>query len=335
MNDPEPESATTPAGADADEPWYSPFSEIGGLAAVSHAAAYRWATQIAAGRDLLDAGCGEGAGTAVLAAAGARSATGVDSSGELVRIAQLEHGDATGFLAGELEALPFADAAFDLVACFELDLLALDPEGALDQLQRVLAPGGVLLVSWDPHGESGGFEGRLRRRFQRVTTYAQRHCVGSLVDEAAEVESNGAGARPDASWLDSSAGPSRGVLAAAGDGELPAMQPAASLAGSGELERYDRALAAWEQRARHAEAEVAAIWWKVAVAREARKRVSDRLNELENQPLRRLGRVLRGKPGRIVVRDSRPDRERRAKGPPTGAQAPPPKPPGDELPPAG
>ena len=45
---------------------------------------YLWAAQVAAGRATLDLGCGDGSGTAILSAAGASPAVGVDASAEAV-----------------------------------------------------------------------------------------------------------------------------------------------------------------------------------------------------------------------------------------------------------
>jgi hypothetical protein len=51
--------------------------------------------------------------------------------------------------------------------------------------------------------------------------------------------------------------------------------------------------AAWEERARGAEAELAAVRWELYIVREAWRAVLDRLVELEERPLRRLARRLR------------------------------------------
>ena len=55
-----------------------PDLQRGELIYAEHLARYFLASQLAAGRRVLDAGCGEGYGTAILAAAGAASVVGVD-----------------------------------------------------------------------------------------------------------------------------------------------------------------------------------------------------------------------------------------------------------------
>jgi len=50
-------------------------------------------------------------------------------------------------VAGSLTALPFADASFHLVLCSEVLEHIEDDESALDELRRVLVPGGWLLIT--------------------------------------------------------------------------------------------------------------------------------------------------------------------------------------------
>ena len=88
-----------------------------------HLARYRFADRIAAGMGhsprVLDAGCGSGYGTAELRHAG--SVTGTDVSVEAVDYARRHFARAhVLFLQAACEALPFSDAAFDLVTIFEV-----------------------------------------------------------------------------------------------------------------------------------------------------------------------------------------------------------------------
>ena len=57
-----------------------------------HLARYFLASQLAAGRRVLDAGCGEGYGTALLAAAGAASVVGVDVDEPTIEHARERYG---------------------------------------------------------------------------------------------------------------------------------------------------------------------------------------------------------------------------------------------------
>lgn len=118
--------------------------------AYEHWHRYAFARALAPGRRVLDAACGEGYGSALLAAAGARDVLGVDIGAEAVAHARaryghvprlrFEQGDATA-----LEALP--DAGFELIVSFETLEHVAAQERLLDGFVRLLAPGGVLLLS--------------------------------------------------------------------------------------------------------------------------------------------------------------------------------------------
>ncbi len=92
-----------------------------------------------AGKRLLDAGCGTGRR---LHGADASFATGIDASFEMLR-----SGKAERVAAADLLALPFAPASFDVVWCrLVLGHLPRLQDG-YDELARVCAPDGELLVS--------------------------------------------------------------------------------------------------------------------------------------------------------------------------------------------
>jgi hypothetical protein len=88
---------------------------------------------------------------------------------------------------------------------------------------------------------------------------------------------------------------------AAGDGPLPALDPQASFEEIAGLQALVDAVSRWEERARGAEAEVAAMRWEVRIAGEKLTALVQRLLELENAPARRIGRRLRGKPARYAA----------------------------------
>jgi len=102
----------------------------------------------AAGRPTraLDLACGTGDITFALAARGAR-AIGLDVTHRMLQLADAKQAGArrAAFLTGDMMALPFADAQFDLVtAGYGLrNVPRLEP--AIDEIARVLRPGGLLL----------------------------------------------------------------------------------------------------------------------------------------------------------------------------------------------
>jgi SAM-dependent methyltransferase len=96
----------------------------------------------------LDAACGTGRHAEFLASLGCET-TGVDQSPAMLEVARQKL-PAVRFEEGDLAALPFDDAVFDLAVC-SLALCHLhDPAPALSELARVLRPGGRLVIS-DPH----------------------------------------------------------------------------------------------------------------------------------------------------------------------------------------
>ncbi|MDR3592139.1 MAG: class I SAM-dependent methyltransferase [Negativicutes bacterium] len=97
----------------------------------------------------LDIGCGTGIYTNELCQAGAR-VVGVDISPEMLAIAadkNRQHGDTVSFLAADAAALPFADESFDLVTSISAMEFYEKPRESLQEMYRVLRPGGHMLVA--------------------------------------------------------------------------------------------------------------------------------------------------------------------------------------------
>ena len=108
------------------------------------------ALELTANDRLLDVGCGTGQASR-RAATFARSVVGVDLSAEMLREATLlaGHVDGVTFMRADAEALPFADASFTAVLCTNSLHHYPDPARALEEMARVLEPGGRLVVG-DP-----------------------------------------------------------------------------------------------------------------------------------------------------------------------------------------
>jgi SAM-dependent methyltransferase len=111
-----------------------------------HLAAYRFAATRAAGLRVLDVGCGEGYGAALLAGIAAQ-VVGVDRA-EATRVAAARHTRPNlTFRALDLAALDGLDARFDLVVSFQVIEHLPDPAGFLAALARRTAAGGALVVT--------------------------------------------------------------------------------------------------------------------------------------------------------------------------------------------
>jgi SAM-dependent methyltransferase len=74
----------------------------------------------------------------------------VDAAADAIEALATEGARATH---GDLAALPFANEAFDLVAAFDVIEHVADGDTALDELARVLRPGGTLVASVPLHPE--------------------------------------------------------------------------------------------------------------------------------------------------------------------------------------
>ncbi|MCS7051457.1 MAG: class I SAM-dependent methyltransferase [Thermomicrobium sp.] len=113
-------------------------------------AAYRWASDRAAGLRALDVGCGEGYGTAALAQR-SRLVIGMDTDETTLRTARRRYpSDNLFWLRGAADALPIRDQQVDLVCCFQVLEHLARPERFLHEVRRVLAPGGLFLLT-TPH----------------------------------------------------------------------------------------------------------------------------------------------------------------------------------------
>jgi ubiquinone/menaquinone biosynthesis C-methylase UbiE len=116
-----------------------------------HMARYAFAARLAHGRRVLDAGCGTGYGVNELAGSAAWI-VGADIAREATDYAKAHVGNNTSrlqasFVQASVTALPFSNGAFDLVTAFEvIEHLAAWRE-LLSEARRVLAPGGLFLVS--------------------------------------------------------------------------------------------------------------------------------------------------------------------------------------------
>jgi SAM-dependent methyltransferase len=102
---------------------------------------------LARGLTVLDAACGEGYGSFLLAAT-AREVVGIDIAAQAVAHAQARYrAPNLRFVEGSCTALPLADGSIDLVVSFEtIEHLAAQAQ-MLAEFRRVLAPGGVLVLS--------------------------------------------------------------------------------------------------------------------------------------------------------------------------------------------
>jgi SAM-dependent methyltransferase len=120
------------------------------------------AMHVRPGEMVLDVACGTGNATIPAARAGA-DVTGLDLTPQLLAVAARradEAGVAITWVEGDAEDLPFDDGSFDVVLSSFGCMFAPRHEVVVDELVRVLRPGGRLaLVAWTPEGAIGDFFG--------------------------------------------------------------------------------------------------------------------------------------------------------------------------------
>ncbi|HET8898001.1 MAG TPA: class I SAM-dependent methyltransferase [Rhodanobacteraceae bacterium] len=204
---------------------------------------YAFARALAAGKRVLDAACGEGYGSALLAEVAAE-VTGVDISADAITHATARYGSARGlsFRQGDATALDeLPSASFDLITSFEtLEHLSAQ-DAMLAGFARLLAPGGVLLVSSpdkaeysDKRGFDNAFHVRelyrdefdalLSRHFRQHRLYGQKLLFQSVLWE---LESAGHGVaattEADGRLCDGLAYPPLYFIAVCGQDALPAL----------------------------------------------------------------------------------------------------------------
>jgi SAM-dependent methyltransferase len=244
---------STPTGERFDPPLMH-----GHLIEAEHLARYAWATQFASGRRVLDAACGVAYGTAMLAAGGAGEVVGIDLDESVIATVSAGAPPGTTFEVADLRKLPFGDDEFGLVVCFEAIEHVPDPELVLDELARVLEPGGLLLVSTpnrDVYTPGNPFhlreltpnelEDELGKRFGSVALRRQHTWIASGIfdDEAFRASSHEAieGIEVRKSSQDEP-GRETYTLGLASDGELPVGMGLLSLTADADLRDWSSRL---------------------------------------------------------------------------------------------
>jgi ubiquinone/menaquinone biosynthesis C-methylase UbiE len=107
------------------------------------------------GDTVLDLGTGSGYALRALRERSIGRGYGIDASSEMVRnAADYTDDDAIGFLRGNFETLPFASNSIDHAFSMEAIYYAEDVVGVLEELHRVLRPGGTFYCAVDFYEEN-------------------------------------------------------------------------------------------------------------------------------------------------------------------------------------
>ena len=115
--------------------------------AYEHWHRYAWASALVKGKAVLDAACGEGYGSALLAQSAA-SVIGVDVDADTIAHARQRYArEGLRFECSDCLQLPLADDSVDVVVSFETLEHLSDHDGLLREFQRVLKSDGLLVLS--------------------------------------------------------------------------------------------------------------------------------------------------------------------------------------------
>jgi SAM-dependent methyltransferase len=233
---------------------FVPDKDTGRLIEAEHLARYRWAAQAAAGRRVLDAGCGTGYGAKLLAEAGAHEVVGVDLAAGVLEAVAPSMPEQVRLEAGDLRQLSYEAGSFELIVCFEVIEHFEEPLVVLDELVRVLGQNGVLLISspnrgvfpaGNPHHhhefEPQELHEALCARLRNVRLVRQNDYLLSAALLDASVLARD-GATLDGIRLDKLVGEEVGrelyTLAVAGNGPLPDLDQLGVLTGTLEFREW-------------------------------------------------------------------------------------------------
>lgn len=103
---------------------------------------------LVSGKSVLEIGCGSGEYAVTLVERGARSVVAEDFSPVAIRQAAARNrSDRLTFAVGDIQQIAHSDASFDVIVSCETIEHVPDPRRAVSELVRVLAPGGLLLLT--------------------------------------------------------------------------------------------------------------------------------------------------------------------------------------------
>lgn len=152
------------------------------------------AAGLTSGRTVVDLGCGQGYGSALLAR-NATSVVGIDIDPGAIAAAKRDYGR-TGlrFAVGDAGAVQLPDNSVDVIVCFEVLEHLSDPGLALDEMVRLLGPSGLLLLSTPDAATStddnpfhvheltaAELVQEIEKRFSHHRLYAQRVSATSVI----------------------------------------------------------------------------------------------------------------------------------------------------------
>ncbi|MDH3203061.1 MAG: class I SAM-dependent methyltransferase, partial [Nitrosopumilus sp.] len=125
---------------------FLPWMEVGEIH-YEHLHRYYFAKEFSKNKSVLDLACGEGYGSFILADT-ASKVVGIDNNSDTINHAKNSYlKNNLIFLDGDITAVPIKDKKFDLIVCFEaLEHIELQ-DSLLSEINRLLDPNGILIIS--------------------------------------------------------------------------------------------------------------------------------------------------------------------------------------------
>jgi 2-polyprenyl-3-methyl-5-hydroxy-6-metoxy-1,4-benzoquinol methylase len=170
----------------------------GVLGVAEHLHRYALACEFVKGKKVLDIASGEGYGSNLLSKH-AEHVTGVDISDDAVKHANEKYAKESKLIyrVGSASKIPLEDASVGVVTSFETLEHTTEHDEFLQEIKRVLVPGGLLIMStpdtvlYKPHDPNNPyhlkelttqeFENLIGRYFQNSILLNQRSVIGTLV----------------------------------------------------------------------------------------------------------------------------------------------------------
>jgi len=135
---------------------------------------------------VLDVGCGTGVLLESLARASPQAQlTGVDLSGDMLKIARRRLGSGVDLQVATAESLPFREAAFDIVVSTNVFHFIRQPVAALQEIFRVLKSSGkIVITDWCDDYLACRVYDLFLRTFSRgyFRTYGSKECQDLLME---------------------------------------------------------------------------------------------------------------------------------------------------------
>ena len=222
-----------------------------------HLHRYVFAAELAAGRNVLDLGSGEGYGAAILAQV-ANSVTGIEIDADSVEHARRRYRAANlEFMCGSVLDLEHRhDASFDLIVCFEMIEHIGEQDSLVASARRLLKSDGLFLVSTpdrEIYSEASDyhnpfhvkemnrreFEDLLSEQFEHVALWTQSVVVGSILrslgPELGQLDHGAGIGLVEGEWQQQPVAPPPYLLAIASNRRLPVLPTVSILHDGGAL----------------------------------------------------------------------------------------------------